>query len=130
MKTIKEQYPTISNEASILIVGVKPVIFEHIKSGFQNILYLPLNRRWIIRLISNVLRVLNKDNKVDLTLRSALEYTKYNYVYIQKFDCLNTRVVMMEVSDIDIGFGRPEFGTDRDVSYFRILMGKQICKAV
>ena len=130
MKTIKEQYPTIINEASILIVGVKPVIFELIKSGFQNILYLPLNRRWIIRLISNVLKTLNKDNKIDLTLRSALEYTKYNYVYIQKCDCLNTRVVMMEVNDIDIGFGLSEFGTDKNVSYFRILMGKQICKAI
>ena len=130
MKTFEEEYPLISSDAKILHLTIKKRWFDMIKSRQKNIEYRAFKRYWILRLVSNYKRGRDRHGKLSIILPSEIIYNKFDYVYFKNGYSSVSPTLLIECNEIDLGLERVPFGAIKGEIYFRIFLGRHICKGI
>jgi hypothetical protein len=130
MKTFKKEYPLISSNAKILHLPIKKRWFDMIKSRQKNVEYRAFKRYWILRLIKNYKRVPNRFGKFEIVIPESIIYNDFDYIYFKNGYSFESPTLLVECNRIDLGIGRAMFGAVKGEIYFRIFLGRHICKGI
>lgn len=130
MESKKENYYETLRGKKNLYLTISDKSFKEIEKGTTNILYLDLTNCWARRFIKDCTVYDDSGVYTGVVFKEKIEFIEYDYIVFRNGYGFAVPEMIIEFQDVSIGFGREEFGAERNEIYFRLLIKKPINKTI